>query len=129
MNYLPDDVFAYAGNSGFTKYDVGADLTDRGSWVGTLTYNPRDVVKVNTQLNVSIQVSINQRPLGALTYYWSPLAIIKRGNANFAQAQLRGDGPPEGVVFANAGATYVDRLDGSFYWKTTDGTNTGWKPT
>lgn len=37
-----------------------------------------------------------------------------------------GSGSPEGVVTANKGATYTDTTNQQFYFKTTDGTNTGW---
>lgn len=37
-----------------------------------------------------------------------------------------GTGSPEGVVTANKGATYTDTAAQQFYFKTTDGTNTGW---
>jgi len=43
--------------------------------------------------------------------------------------QLRGDGPPNGVVSAPPGTTYVDRLGtiGAWQWANTSGTgNTGW---
>lgn len=43
------------------------------------------------------------------------------GGGNFS-----GTGSPEGVVTANKGATYVDTTSNQFYFKTTDGTNTGW---
>jgi len=43
------------------------------------------------------------------------------GAGNFS-----GAGSPEGVVTANAGATYVDTATGSLYWKRTSGVNTGW---
>lgn len=43
------------------------------------------------------------------------------GGGNFS-----GTGSPEGVVTANKGATYTATDTQQFYFKTTDGTNTGW---
>lgn len=38
-----------------------------------------------------------------------------------------GNGNPNGVVTADSGAFYVDKdAPGTSYFKTTDGTNTGW---
>lgn len=39
-----------------------------------------------------------------------------------------GAGSPEGVVTANRGSIYIDTVTGAFYWKSTSGVNTGWKP-
>lgn len=50
------------------------------------------------------------------------------GSTSSGGGGLVGDGPPEGVVTAPEGTTYLDRLNDNFYAKRTGSDNTGWVP-
>ena len=104
--FLPTDTFAYIALNGEIVRVDGTDLNDTGGpWLGSIAYQPKDVVAFQNGLFVAIAASFNQPPTAIVDMNWSSLVTTP--------APFVGHSADEAYALAEAGSNLAYVVYGS----------------
>ena len=89
MAVVPTTSYLYVDQHLNQFFIQGSLLTDRGPWIATAFYSPRNVVQVGIDQYIALKTNSNQKPSAIIDANWSTLLIVSQSGSTSSASALR----------------------------------------